>query len=166
MVRVAVRPAHKQTAVNHAGKNGNVYVAARNQAYNFLALYVGESFRTLLRQAKPRPAPSAIIFCFSISARMAAHTWSSVTETTPSTYFLHSSKVCSPGFFYCNAVRNGGNGVQHFNSAVLKGLYHAGRARRLNAVNFNAGVERFYGECHARNKTAAANGHNNGVPRL
>ena len=43
------------------------------------------------------PAPSATILCFSISFRIAEAISSSVTVTTPSTYFWHIANVRSPG---------------------------------------------------------------------
>ena len=45
------------------------------------------------------PAPSAITFCFSISASMEAAISSSVTVTISSTYSLTIPKVISPGCF-------------------------------------------------------------------
>ena len=45
------------------------------------------------------PAPSATVFCSSISARMAEAISSSVTVTTSSTYSLQRAKVRSPGRF-------------------------------------------------------------------
>ena len=44
------------------------------------------------------PAPSAINFCFSIKAKIAAAISSSDTQTISSTYFEIISKVFSPGF--------------------------------------------------------------------
>lgn len=81
-----------KTAVNDSGQDSNVDVAAGYEAQTFLP-FTG-TLSNITAATETAPAPSAMSFCCSMSARIAAAISSSVTVTISSTYLLHISKVC------------------------------------------------------------------------
>lgn len=91
------------------------------------------------------PAPSAISFCCSINASMAAQISSSVTVTIPSTYLLHNSNVCSPRLFYCNAIGYSRNGWKAFTFGMFDGTQHTGSSLRLDTIYFYVRLQRLQG---------------------
>ena len=65
--------------------------------------------------------------------------------------------------FHRDAVGDGGYRVQLLDFAVRQRLLHAGSACRLHAVHLDARIQRFDGERHAGDESAAAHRHDHRV---
>ena len=77
--------------------------------------------------------------------------------------FVHQFKGVDPRLLDSDAVGNGGHAGQALDLSRLYRIVHAGRACRLDAVDLGTGIHGLDGAGDARDQTAAANGHDDGI---
>ena len=153
---------HQKASLDDAAQDGDVDVAARNEAAHFLARKVGELARH--HGGKRCRARTLRDHLLLLDERQNGGGDLVVRHGDDVVHiFLAQLKGEMAGLLDRDAVCNGGDGGERLDGAVVQRVCHRGRARRLYAVNFHARIDVLDGKRDARDEPAPADGHHDGI---